>query len=308
MLRLMTVLMISAMVFFGMVSGANALPPSYEAHFNGHGVCSGNNVDARIGADRASDGTVYGQVAFPGGLGGTVVEVVPPSVNIYWCINILLDDGSGSNIILFIDDSSNVETLSLASGTPITCAGSSPAAQFAPVDSGVFVGQVVPDTCASDLATANAALGQCESDLSNFVLPLLPAHYDAKFTLKGTDALLTATLKVSAKRKMDDTFSGNITLVNQFKAKVNQLNAVQDGNPNWCTSGTIVSAVNPNLVGQNVVVFAHNKGKGCDPSSYAVDVGIDCSTNPSTLALKPITGGTFQGKVLCDAGLCCPEL
>jgi hypothetical protein len=324
--RLVTIVVLPLVLFAG-VSTARA--QSSNIFFKGHGISSTQGADLTIYASFTTDGIVRGEAVLANSMQGDVVELVPQSGNI-WCIKQLIESSPGSTWIWLISDLPGGDQLGYDNVSGHSCANASLTLPPEAIDSGGFTGQIVPDTCASDLAACNAQnaslqtqLGQCQSDLnqcnsdlttcqsqsSQCSLPVLPANYFAKLTGSAFDPDLNTKVKVSAKRDIGGVMKGIIKVNGSWTADVDQLNAPSGSKLDWCVRGTILtSPLNPGQVGSNLILFVRNTGKGCDLLSYTVGTGLDCNTAVPTQPFVSTLPGDFkEGKIRCGDNQCCPS-
>ncbi|MDP1689587.1 MAG: hypothetical protein Q8L52_00030 [bacterium] len=317
--RLPLVVFLFVVLFFGMLI---ARAQASNLYFTGHGLVSTLGMNFAVGASRVGVGTVRGEAVLDNEY-GPVVELVSPSGIIdYWCIHYIREN-TNEDVFLFVKDISFADQFSLTGGQGANCANSQPSVNFQPVDTGNFVGEVVPDTCPGDLATCTANLAtvqaqvttlttqlstcqsnlaQCEATLGECTdmceaLPVLPANYSAKLNGKGGDIKIAAVRKKSS--PLDD-FSGKISGIGTSKWVSNVLSLVapSDGKPNWCAEGTIASAVSdPSLIGKKVVVYVRDISKKYDLMSVQIGVSLTCAnTTPGVLTL--IVDSNFAGGII----------
>lgn len=307
-----------AMVFVTVAGISVASAQSSNKYLTGHVFSSSLNIDLTIDAYRAADGTVRGHTTVQNSFVSVVTEVVAPlSLIDYWCINSLVEGMPGYNWIWFVKDQLSGDQITSANGLGLTCAGvGTPVLPFEPITTGDFVGEVVGDTCAGDLATCNASLatvqaqvttltGQlstCQSDLAALEggcnLPQLSAIIASQLTggvnlTPPLSGIIAGKVQISAK-KVSGVVSGTVKLPDKTKTTVIDLVPPHDCINYWCIKDA------------GGLWFVTDVGTGCDLVSYRAGAGLSCTDTPSD-PFDSALPGNFTGKTRGINSKTCPE-
>lgn len=312
---------------------AQTLPPNYNAYLTGQGFSGAFNMDITISASRANNGTVRGKMIVKDNFSGDVIELIPPSNGTdYWCVNSALVEVPGFNHIWFVKDLPAGDKLAFTGDFGLTCAAAETPSEFAfeTLTSGDFVGEIVEDTCKTELAQCNAQvadlnaqLGQCQADLGQCAadlnqcnadltecedkceLPPLPANYNAKLSGNGLSAFWNARVKISATRKETSEINGTVNIQDVLAANVIQVVAPSGGQNHWCVNSVVTSAATNANIGLNLILHVRDTFNGRDLLSSTLGTGLSCNTAVPTEPFEQICKSSFKGKVRCDDNLCC---
>lgn len=272
-----------------------------QARLAGSAFIGGFGFNLTINTERSDVGLVSGTVTASDVCPGKAVELVSPfGVRNFWCVNVIMTTSdcslAGDNVVLFVRDvTGGPDEVSFVGGLTVSCADFDVSPdRWEPVTSGDFVGTVM-----NPCADSEAALAQCESDLSTYRercdLPPLPAGYEAKFSGSGFSPSLNSKVKISAIRRDIGEVIGRSRVGDGSVSPVMELQPPHLDRNYWCIKDT------------DGLWFVKDVGQGCDPLIYAIPgPDLNCDNTVPTLPFEPSPKGNFKGKVRCGENQCCP--